>query len=110
MKLIDFLIEQTTKYYYIGNCVSSFDDEGYCDLEHFYDVTDFAQQDENATTISKQQFDYMVDLSPELDTIRQQYDTTYLKYDNGLIVMYVEPVWHNNNKDEETDIHYFFAQ
>jgi len=111
MKIRDLLYESDKPYHYVGDCTNSFDSNGECQIGHFSDVSDFAMQDEDATEISKKEFDSLVNLPPQLEKLRRKYKTKYLSYSNGLIVMYIELVMdNNNNRDLETDIHYFFAR
>ncbi len=106
------------RYTYLGNCTDSFDpDTGDSLISEFYDVSDFANQDEKATEITKQDFHRMVVIPPAIAKIENKYSNhiKYLAYDNGLLVLYVEPIWlnlddeHGVDKEQDTDIHYFFG-
>lgn len=90
------------KYNFVGTCVNSFDENGNCtviDLP-WSDVTDFAQQEENATIIYEDQLKndiYIPDFV--LDEIKN-HDLIFLKTEDDTIMIY----------DDETDIHYFFRK
>ena len=98
---------------YIGNCTNLFDPEtGGCNLPDFVDVSDFANKDENAKEIEEDDFRKFVKHIPdELEDLIKQYDHQFLYYDNNLFVLYIEPVFDDdNNRDDNTDIHYFFRK
>jgi hypothetical protein len=87
------------KTYYKGNCVNSFDEDGYCTVPDLYsDTSDFAYNEENAKVVTKEEFEKTVtvpkDLDKEIGTNR-----TYLHDANNNIYMLY---------DEDEDIHYFF--
>ena len=98
---------------YIGNCTNLFDPEtGGCNLPDFVDVSDFANKDENAKEIEEDDFRKFIKHIPdELEDLIKQYDHQFLYYDNNLFVLYIEPVFDDdNNRDNNTDIHYFFRK
>ena len=98
---------------YIGNCTNLFDPEtGGCNLPDFVDVSDFANKDENAKEIEEDDFRKFVKHIPdELEDLIKQYNHQFLYYDNNLFVLYIEPVFDDdNNRDDNTDIHYFFRK
>jgi hypothetical protein len=101
-----------SNYEYVGNCSNSFNsDTGDCDIGIFSDVSDFAYQDEHATQLSRNDFVSLVNLPPELVALEKKYDIKYLAYDNGVLAFYVDYIAdENNNRDPNTDIHYFFAK
>jgi hypothetical protein len=114
MRIKELLESVNSKpYHYVGNCANSFDsDTGECNIGIFSDVSDFAVQDENAMELSKEEFETYANVPTQLNQLTQSYQKKYLAYDNGLLVLYVEPVWDDetNDKDPNSDIHYFFAK
>lgn len=84
---------------YQGNCINSFDEDGYCIIPNLYsDTSDFAYNEENADVIDKREFEKHVIIPSDLNK-QIGADRTYL-YDakNNIYMLY----------DENSDIHYFF--
>jgi len=91
-------IENKNKKQLVGNCVNSFDEDGNCTIPQipYKDTTQFAQSEENATQINKDQFMQNVNLPNNLKDI----DAIYLHDKNhDLFMLY----------DDEKDVHYFFV-
>lgn len=93
------LVEKTLNndYHFVGTCINSFDEDGNCSLDIFSDTTDFAQQEENAQEITKQQFLSKVKNIEMLPRNEMKY--LYIK-DRDVLMAY----------DIEEDIHYFFSR
>lgn len=102
MKLLQCLIESLGKSYK-GNCVNSFDEDGYCTSELPYnDTTDFAQGEDSSSHISKEDFLKHIPENNIPDTVKKllsKKDTSYLHdTDNDVHMIY----------DPKKDIHHFF--
>lgn len=84
---------------FVGTCVNSFDDDGYCEINElpYSDVTDFAVAEEEAIEISKNEFTASSNITKEL-AAELSNDLIFLKADSVVMVY-----------DNATDIHYFFA-
>jgi hypothetical protein len=81
----------------VGTCVNSFDEDGNCTIPQlpYRDTTQFAQAEENATEITKDQFINNVNLPDNLKNI----NAIYLHdKDHDLYMLY----------NDQKDIHYFF--
>lgn len=87
---------------FIGTCVNSFDEDGYCmvpDLS-YSTVTDFAWGDENADRIPENEFRSQVIIPPDLEELISGHEIFYLlDRDNNQYMLY----------DSDDDIHYFFG-
>jgi len=94
-------INEIKKYHYIGNCVNSFDENGYCTFPNFSDATEFAQAEEDAKEISQEQFNRAVEIPNSiLNKI----------VDHQIIYLYAEPEDVYMAYDADDDIHYFFIR
>jgi hypothetical protein len=86
---------------YVGNCVDSFDDAGDCIIDQlpYYNVSDFAVNEENAKEVTAEEFTLYVDIPEECRSIHALLDTIHL-YDslNQVYMLY----------DTDMDVHYFF--
>jgi hypothetical protein len=81
----------------VGTCVNSFDEDGNCTINQlpYRDTTQFAQAEENATEITKDQFINNVNVPDNLKNI----NAIYLHdKDHDLYMLY----------NDQKDIHYFF--
>jgi hypothetical protein len=81
----------------VGTCVNSFDEDGKCTIKQlpYRDTTQFAQAEENATEITKDQFINNVNVPDNLKNI----NAIYLHdKDHDLYMLY----------NDQKDIHYFF--
>lgn len=96
MRFKEFITENQ-QYYFIGTCVNSFDKDGECSFRNYRDTTDFAQGEEDADEISKEEFDKHCKTS----TIKLGKKLKYL-YDkeNDVYMIY----------DENKDVHYFWVK
>lgn len=85
---------------YVGNCRDSFDlDTGDSLINCFYDVSDFAVQEENGKEITKEIFDSIVTMLSDVKQDTKNHQLKYFVYeDRNVYVLY----------DQDTDIHYFF--
>lgn len=92
------LLYEDGTYKYSGSCVNSFDEEtGFCSTGIFYDVSDFAVAEENATIIPKEVFDKQVGKYK----LEHSGNIEYQYYENrDVYALY----------DINNDIHYFFSQ
>lgn len=91
-------IENQYKKQLVGNCVNSFDQDGNCTINQlpYTDTTHFAQSEENATEINKDEFINNVNLPNNLKNI----NAIYLHdKENDLYMLY----------DDQKDVHYFFV-
>jgi hypothetical protein len=86
---------------FLGTCVNSFDEDGYCDIPGlpYSDTTEFAQAEEEAKKISSQEFLKAVGEVPK-DLKAELSDNLIFLHDieNDLYMIY----------DDNTDVHYFF--
>jgi hypothetical protein len=91
-------MENQNKKHLVGTCVNSFDEDGKCDNINlpYRDTTQFAQAEENATEITKDQFINNVNLPDSLKYIKAIY---LHDKDNDVFMLY----------DDQKDVHYFFA-
>ena len=92
-----FLESYKTKKHLVGSC-KDFDEDGNCTIPQlpYTDTTHFAQAEENATEITKDQFINNVNVPDNLKDI----NAIYLHdEDNDVFMLY----------DDEKDIHYFFV-
>ena len=92
-----FLESYKTKKHLVGSC-KDFDEDGNCTIPQlpYRDTTHFAQAEENATKITKDQFINNVNVPDNLKDI----DAIYLHdEDNDVFMLY----------DDEKDIHYLFV-
>ena len=90
-------LENTNKKHLVGTC-KDFDEDGNCTIPQlpYTDTTHFAQAEENATEITKDQFINNVNVPDNLKDI----DAIYLHdEDNDVFMLY----------DDEKDIHYLFV-
>ena len=90
-------LENTNKKHLVGSC-KDFDEDGNCTIPQlpYRDTTNFAQAEENATEITKDQFINNVNVPNNLKDI----NAIYLHdEDNDVFMLY----------DDEKDIHYFFV-
>lgn len=101
MRFKQFYLSETKQYFYKGNCVNSFDDDGKCLLNIFTDVSDFANTEENSKSVSKTKNISKLNLSvPGLQDIANKKTTTLLySKDSDMYFLY----------DVDKDIHYFFT-
>ena len=87
---------------YVGNCVDSFDDEGDCIIDQlpYYDVLDFAVNEESAKEVTAEEFSLYVDIPEDYQPIHALPGTIHL-YDslNQVYMLY----------DTDMDVHYFFV-
>jgi hypothetical protein len=84
---------------FVGTCVSSFDDDGYCSVAElpWLSVSDFAVADESAREMSADEFFARTYRHPvEQKTNRNE--TYYLESIDGVLMLY----------DAADDIHYFY--
>jgi hypothetical protein len=91
-------LESQNKKHLVGTCVNSFDEDGNCTIPQlpYTDTTHFAQAEENATQITKDQFINNVNLPDNLKDI----NAIYLHdEDNDVYMLY----------DDQKDVHYFFV-
>ena len=95
---MQFLENENQKYYYVGNCKNSFDDNGNSIIPQFSDTSDFACQEENAEEISKEQF---MNLVHDHNIVPTNHEVIYLITQNEKIIM---------AHDTDDDIHYFFSK
>lgn len=95
----EFITEE--KKTYVGNCVNSFDSDGQCTNSLPYrDATDFAQGEENAKKISKDEFEDVVSIPDHLQKLHKSKHVAYLHdEENNIHMMY----------DSKKDVHHFFA-
>lgn len=86
-------------YHYVGNCINSFDEDGYgCVVDNlFRDVIDFAQEEEESEEITKNKFLSLVDDTSMLPTGNYIYLITK---DQKIIMAY----------EYNSDVHYFFVK
>jgi len=92
-----FLESYKTKKHLVGSC-KDFDEDGNCTIPQlpYTDTTHFAQAEENATKITKDQFINNVNVPDNLKDI----NAIYLHdEDNDVFMLY----------DDEKDIHYLFV-
>ena len=91
-------LESQNKKQLVGTCVNSFDEDGHCDNINlpYRDTTQFAQSEENATEITKDQFINNVNLPDSLKYIKAIY---LHDKDNDVYMLY----------DDQKDVHYFFV-
>jgi hypothetical protein len=92
-----FLESYKTKKHLVGSC-KDFDEDGNCTIPQlpYTDTTHFAQAEENATEITKDQFINNVNVPDNLKDI----NAIYLHdEDNDVFMLY----------DDEKDIHYLFV-
>jgi len=90
------------KFYYVGNCVNSFDEDGENIVNQlpFNDVNDFAVAEENAKPISKEVFNTLV---ANDEMLNKKHEIVY-----GIMLKYVDfPVVYAYDTDD--DIHYFYV-
>ena len=86
------------KKHLVGTCVNSFDEDGNCTINQlpYKDTTHFAQAEENATQINKDQFMQNVNVPDNLKNI----NAIYLHdKDNDVYMLY----------NDQKDVHYFFV-
>ena len=91
------LFLENQKKHLVGTCVNSFDEDGHCNSINlpYRDTTHFAQAEENATEITKDQFINNVNVPETLKNI----NAIYLHdKDNNVYMLY----------DDQKDVHYFF--
>jgi len=91
-------LESQNKKHLVGTCVNSFEEDGNCTIPQlpYTDTTHFAQAEENATQITKDQFINNVNLPDNLKDI----NAIYLHdEDNDVYMLY----------DDQKDVHYFFV-
>ena len=93
-----FVENQNQKYYYVGNCKDSFDENGNSIIPQFSDTSEFAYQEENAKQISKEQF---MNLVHNHNIVPTNHEIIYLITQNEKIIM---------AHDTDADIHYFFSK
>lgn len=86
------------RYYYVGNCVNMFDENGACVTMHFADASDCMCVVENAKEVSEEEFADVV--SCDVLTLPLSDYVLSINEDRGMAV-----AW-----DLETDIHYFFEE
>lgn len=88
-------------YHFIGTCVNSFDEDGECNFSNYRDVTDFAQAEESAESITKEKFYSMANVNG-LNIIKIFGKNPQFLYDkeNDVLMAY----------NSKTDIHYFFVK
>lgn len=86
-----------------GNCVESFDENGICSINMFFDTTDFAFVEESSVEIDKTRFQNMTLVSDaKFDSLFKPSEQKFLicleNKDRGIYMIY----------NEDKDIHYFF--
>ena len=89
-------LESQNKKHLVGTC-KDFDEDGNCNISQlpYRDTTNFAQAEENATEITKDQFINNVNVPETLKNI----NAIYLHdKDNNVYMLY----------DDQKDVHYFF--
>jgi hypothetical protein len=86
------------KYYYVGNCINSFDEDGDSLIDQFSDTSDFAWEEENANKISKEEFLNLVD---NYSMLPKHNKFIYLITMSKHVLMVY---------DKKSDVHYFFAK
>ncbi len=91
-------LENRNKKQLVGTCVNSFDEDANCIIPQlpYGDTTEFAQAEENATKITKEEFLQNVNVPKEIINI----DAFYLHDENNDVYMLY---------DDKLDIHYFFV-
>ena len=90
-----------SNYQYIGNCSNIFDSDGECTLNIFENSSDFANKDENAIELDKEEFETFVKNIPtEIQNKIKNHILKYLFYDGNIFVIY----------DDNDDIHYFWSK
>ena len=91
-------MREDNKYYFIGTCITSFDEYGDSLVPHFRNTSDFAYQEENAEEIPKEFF------------IKNVYNFSMIPYNEEFIFMITK----NKNVimayDPIDDVHYFFGK
>lgn len=90
-------LESQNKKHLVGTC-KDFNEEGNCNISQlpYRDTTNFAQAEENATEITKDEFMNNVNIPNNLKDI----NAIYLHdEDNDVFMLY----------DDQKDIHYFFV-
>ncbi len=100
-KFKKFIIEN--KNYFVGHCQNSFDEDGDCVAPHlpYRDTTDFAQGEENAAKIHKDEFEKRVSIPDHLQKLHNSKHVEHMHdKDNGVHMMY----------DKKKDIHHFFTK
>jgi hypothetical protein len=99
IKLKDIYTESYfERYYYIGTCVNCFDESGNSLISQFDNVSDFAYEEENAITISREVFIKNVS---NFSMLPNNKDIEYKVTRDKRIIMAYDPA---------TDIHYFFGK
>jgi len=91
-------LENKNKKHLVGTCVNAFDLDGNCTIPQlpYKDTTEFAQAEENATKITKEDFINAVNIPQNLKHI----DAIYLHdLNNDVYMLY----------DDNNDIHYLFV-
>ena len=85
---------------FVGTCVGSFDEDGYCIVDElpWRDVTQFAVSEEEAKNITRKQFINNVVIDATVKNATKGHVKFYLKSSDGVYMLY----------DDTDDIHYFF--
>jgi hypothetical protein len=88
--------------HFVGTCANSFDEDGECivPLLPWSGVSSFAVDEENAITITKNEFSKITVIPDELKKRIFNHSLMYQKTDDSLVYWIY---------DDDTDIHYFFA-
>lgn len=91
-------LENKNKKHLVGTCVNAFDLNGNCTIPElpYKDTTEFAQAEENAKQITKEDFINAVNIPQNLKHI----DAIYLHDQNNNVYMLY---------DDNNDIHYLFV-
>ena len=95
------LMEANSKYYFVGTCVNSFDeDDGTCVFDNYQDVSDFAQSEEEAERIDAHAFYDAVAVPDQIARSLTNHELQYLRDIHRDVYMIY---------DVDSDIHYFFV-
>ncbi len=91
-----------TEFSYLGDCVSSFDEDGSSLIDGLYDVSDFACVEEESEHISRKMFTRYIN-NPQIldgfeDVLKDKKSEFYYHKDRNILLMY----------DGNIDIHYIF--
>ena len=97
------MINEKFRYYYVGNCINCFDEDGdcICDELPFSTVSDFAVANEDTISLSEEAF-YKLAYTDDFSFGDKDDECEYFRFFDypDVIVAY--------NKD--TDVHYFFVE
>ena len=104
-KLLNELDGRTKEYKYVGTCVNSFevtDGDCYCHIPQlpYRDVTDFAQDEEDAVEISRDVFFALINTNENLLKKINNKNVIYLRSKKDVLMAF----------DTKRDVHYFFVK